>query len=257
MSANDPGQPPVSSPTLTSNRATPSVVLAIGAHPDDVEFGCGGTLAKWAASGAVIHHLVCTDGSKGTWNPDADIASLVASRQIEQRNAASALGATGTVSFLGYIDGELEHSKEAIDRIALAIRTIKPTVVLSHDPWKRYRLHPDHRNTGLNVCDAIVAARDPHFLKHHMRDHGVAHHRPDALLLWEADEPNHFEDISEWVDIKLTALERHESQFESTMKATDESGMEAFRQRMRTRMADLGAPHHVDAAEIFHLMDRL
>ena len=257
MSANEPGQPPVTSTSFTSNLSTPPIVLAIGAHPDDVEFGCGGTLAKWSASGAVVHHLVCTDGSKGTWNPDADIASLIATRQVEQRNAAHALGATGTVSFLGYVDGELEHSREVVDRIALAIRTIKPTVVLSHDPWKRYRLHPDHRNTGLNVCDAIVAARDPHFLKHHMTEHGVTHHRPDALVLWEADEPNHFEDVTEWVDTKLVALERHESQFESTMKATDESGMEAFRARMRQRMADLGAPHNVNAAEIFHVMNRL
>lgn len=259
MSANEPGQPPQNEAqhVFTSNLDTPAIVLAIGAHPDDVEFGCGGTLAKWSADGAVVHHLVCTDGSKGTWNPDADIAALITAREHEQRNAATALGARGSVSFLGYVDGELEHSREVVDRIALAIRTIRPTVVLSHDPWKRYRLHPDHRNTGLNVCDAIVAARDPHFLKHHMTKFGVTHHRPDALLLWEADEPNHFEDISSFVDTKLAALERHESQFESTMKATDEDGMEVFRTRMRMRMADLGAPHAVAAAEIFHLMNRL
>ena len=56
-------------------------LLIIGAHPDDVEFGCGGTLAKWAAAGCRIHHVVCTDGSKGTWDPDEDRARLVASRQ--------------------------------------------------------------------------------------------------------------------------------------------------------------------------------
>ena len=257
MSANEPGQPPVTATTFTSNLAAPSVVLAIGAHPDDVEFGCGGTLAKWAAQGTVVHHLVCTDGSKGTWNVDADTRALVAQRESEQRAAAAALGATGSVSFLGYVDGELEHSKTVVDRIALAIRTIRPNVVLSHDPWKRYRLHPDHRNTGLNVCDAIVAARDPHFLRHHMSEHGVTHHRPDALLLWEADEPNHFEDVTSMVATKLVALEQHASQFESTMKAVDELGMEVFRTRMRTRMGDLGAPHGVAAAEIFHLMDRL
>ena len=256
MSANDPGQTPISRPDWTIDRAVPRVVLAIGAHPDDIEFGCGGTLAKWSAGGAVVHHLVCTDGSKGTWDPDADTARLVASRQSEQRNAAAALGATGTVSFLGYVDGELEHSKEVTERIALAIRQIKPDVVLSHDPWKRYRLHPDHRNTGLNVCDAIVAARDPHFLKHQLVD-GLTHHRPDALLLWEADEPNHAEDITDWMDTKLRALERHESQFESTMKATDESGMETFRARMRARVAELGAPLGLQAAEIFHAMTRL
>lgn len=260
MSANDPGQTPLAGGAQhtewTTNRDTPRVVLAIGAHPDDVEFGCGGTLAKWSAAGAVVHHLVCTDGSKGTWDVNADTVALVASRQVEQRNAAAALGATGTVSFLGYVDGELEHSKEATEHIALAIRRIKPDVVLSHDPWKRYRLHPDHRNTGLNVCDAIVAARDPHFLKHQLVD-GLTHHRPDALLLWEADEPNHAEDISEWVDTKLVALERHESQFESTMKATDESGMEVFRARIRGRVADLGRPLGLGAAEIFHAMTRL
>jgi LmbE family N-acetylglucosaminyl deacetylase len=257
MSANDPGQPPLTPSTFTSNLDMPRVVLAIGAHPDDIEFGCGGTLAKWSQAGAIIHYLVCTDGSKGTWNPDADTQALISDRQREQRAAATAVGATGTVNFLGYVDGELEHSREAIDRIALAIRTVKPNIVLSHDPWKRYRLHPDHRNTGLNVCDAIVAARDPHFLKHHMKEHGVQHHRPDALLLWEADEPNHFEDVSAVIDIKLSALEKHESQFESTMKATDDNGMEVFRSRMRTRMNELGAPHGVAAAEIFHLMNRL
>lgn len=257
MSANDPGQPPIVVTTHTSNLTVPTSVLAIGAHPDDVEFGCGATLAKWAAAGCVVHHLVCTDGSKGTWNPDANIEELIKTRQQEQRNAAAALGATGSVTFLGYVDGELEHAKDVIDRIALLIRTLKPAVVATHDPWKRYRLHPDHRNTGLNVCDAIVAARDPHFLKHHMRDFGVSHHRPDALLLWEADEPNHFEDVSDWVSVKLAALEEHTSQFESTMKATDDSGMEEFRQRMTKRLGELGAPFGVGAAEIFHLMDRL
>lgn len=257
MSANDPGQPAQQPTAHTSNMPAPRVVLAIGAHPDDVEFGCGATLAKWAKAGAVVHHLVCTDGSKGTWNPDADIAALVRVREQEQRDAARALGATGTVGFLGYVDGELEHSREVVDRIALAIRTIKPDVVATHDPWKRYRLHPDHRNTGLNVCDAIVAARDPHFLRHHMVDHGVSHHRPDALMFWEADEPNHVEDASDWVDVKLSALEQHRSQFESTMKAVDEDGMAKFRDRMRHRLAELGAPHGYAAAEIFHVMDRL
>ena len=257
MSANEPGQPPLASSPYTKNLAVPHSVLAIGAHPDDVEFGIGATLAKWASQGTVIHHLVCTDGSKGTWNPDADTASLVIQRQQEQRQAAHALGSTGTVQFLEYVDGELEHSREATDRIALVIRTLRPSFVATHDPWKRYRLHPDHRNAGLNVCDAIVAARDPHFLKHHMRDHGVSHHRPDALLFWEADEPNHYEDVADWVETKLIALEKHQSQFESTMKATDDSEMDLFRQRMRTRMGELGQPHGVQAAEIFHLMNRL
>jgi LmbE family N-acetylglucosaminyl deacetylase len=190
---------------------------------------------------------VLTDGSKGTWNVDADLPQLVATRQVEQRAAAAALGATGQVVFLGQIDGELDSTMALRGEVARWIRILKPTVVLGHDPWKRYRLHPDHRHAGLLACDAIVAARDPHFFK----EHGVAHHRPDALLLWEADEPDHLEDITDSVEAKLRALEAHESQFESTMKARDEDQMDAFRTRMRSRLAEHGARAGVGAAEIF------
>jgi len=260
MSANDPGQPPNPTPAArewSRNRDAPRIALAIGAHPDDVEFGAGGTLAKWAARGTVVHHLVLTDGSKGTWNPDADIASLIEQRDTEQRAAAAALGARGTVTMLGHFDGELAHSRDIVEQVCLHIRRVTPDVVLTHDPWKRYRLHPDHRNTGLIVCDAIVAARDPHFFRRHTLDFGVAHHRPDALLLWEADEPNHVEDVSFFVDTKLRALEQHVSQFESTMKVVQEAELEVFRSRMRTRLAELGEPHGCAAAEIFHCMTRL
>ena len=94
MTANEPGQPAYAdAPNITSvNLDVPKVALAIGAHPDDVEFGCGATLAKWSAAGCVVHHLVCTDGSKGTWNPDADTTTLAVTRQDEQR-AGSETGA--------------------------------------------------------------------------------------------------------------------------------------------------------------------
>jgi len=85
---------------------TPARALAIGAHPDDVEFGCGATLAKWAESGAEVRLLVLTDGSKGTWDPDADLGALVATRRREQDGSAAVLGLAG-VDFLGVPDGEL------------------------------------------------------------------------------------------------------------------------------------------------------
>lgn len=229
------------------------MALAIGAHPDDVEFGCGGTLAKWAAAGTVVHHLVCTDGSKGTWDPDADTDALVATRQVEQRAAARALGATGEVVFLGAVDGELEPTVALRAEIVRQIRLLRPDVVLAHDPWKRYRLHPDHRAAGQLACDAIVGARDPHFF----RDQGVAHHRPRTLLLWEADAPDHAEDVTLYVDTKLAALEAHASQFESTMKATDPAQLDAFRSRIRERLAGLGASVGRPAAEVFKRIDDL
>lgn len=255
MDANEPGQPDAAPTLTTSDLPTPGSALAIGAHPDDVEFGCGATLAKWAADGCVVHHLVLTDGSKGTWNPDADIEALVAQRQREQREAARRLAGdrAGDVVFLGQVDGELDSSLVLRGEVARVIRILQPDVVLGHDPWKRYRLHPDHRHAGLLACDGIVAARDPHFFK----EHGIPHHRPSALLLWEADEPNHVEDVSGWVDLKLHALEAHESQFESTMKAVEPAQMTAFRERIRHRLDGLGSRYGVESAEIFRLITDL
>jgi len=257
MAANEPGQPvPLTGATSTSDLATPTSALAIGAHPDDVEFGCGGTLAKWAADGCIVHHLVCTDGSKGTWDPDVDVAALAARRQEEQREAARRLAGdnAGEVRFLGRVDGELESDLATRGEVARVIRELEPQVVLGHDPWKRYRLHPDHRHAGFLACEGIVAARDPHFFRDHLLDHGVAHHRPQALLLWEADQPDHAEDVSGVVDVKLSALAAHESQFESTMKAIDDAQMDAFEQRVRNRLGDLGRPFDMDAAEVFKLI---
>ena len=231
------------------------VALAVGAHPDDVEFGAGGTLAKWADEGCIVHHIVCTDGSKGTWDVDADVTALAARRQDEQREAARRLAGerAGEVRFLGYVDGELDTTVDASRAVVLAIRELRPDVVLSHDPWKRYRLHPDHRNAGLIVCDAIVAARDPHFYP----DLGDRHHRPNHLLLWEADEPDHAEDVSTTVERKLQALEAHESQFESTMHALDDTQLDEFRARIRERLSELGAPLRLSSAEVFKLISRL
>src|SRR5579862_8184959 len=77
---------------VSTDLAVPATAVAIGAHPDDIEFGCGGTLAKWAAAGTAIHHVVLTDGAKGSWDPHQDIDELVALRQREQRRAAMLLG---------------------------------------------------------------------------------------------------------------------------------------------------------------------
>lgn len=252
MAANEPGQPATAlspPPNATTDLSTPRSALAIGAHPDDVEFGCGGLLAKWAADGCLVHHLVCTDGSKGTWDPDVDVAALAERRQHEQREASRRLAGdnAGEVRFLGRVDGELDSDLRTRGEVARVIRELTPQVVLGHDPWKMYRLHPDHRHAGLLACEGIVAARDPHFF----REHRLAPHRPEQLLLWEAERPDHVEDVSAVVDRKLAALAAHESQFESTMKALDDDQLAAFEQRIRNRLGDLGRPFGMNAAEVF------
>jgi LmbE family N-acetylglucosaminyl deacetylase len=235
---------------------TPARALAIAAHPDDVEFGCGATLAKWAANGCEISHLVCTDGSKGSWDPDEDTALLVATRREEQRAASRALGGSGDVVFLDWTDGELDAGVQQRWQVAYWIRRLRPDVVLGHDPWKRYRLHPDHRHAGFLAVDGVVAARDPHFFP----EQSLAHHRPSALLLWEADEPDHFEDVSGHVDAKIAALLEHRSQLRSTMDIddpADEAQVERFRRHVLDRLAGWGARIGVEHAEAFKLVDRL
>jgi LmbE family N-acetylglucosaminyl deacetylase len=255
VNTNEPGQPANTAATDSRDLPTPQVALAVGAHPDDIEFGCGATLAKWAADGCTVHHLVCTDGSKGTWDPAADKVALAHRRQVEQREAARRLagGRAGECRFLEYVDGELDSDLVARGRVARVIRDLRPDVVLGHDPWKRYRLHPDHRHAGLLTCDGVVAARDPHFYP----EHGIPHHRPERLLLFEADAPNHVEDVTAWVETKLNALEAHESQFESTMHAVDGEQLQAFRRRIAERLEGLGRPYGVGAAEMFALIDDL
>ena len=233
----------------------PASALAIAAHPDDVEFECGATLAKWSEAGATVHVLVCTDGSKGTWDVNADTNALIVRRQTEQQEAARRLGATGEVRFLGAEDGELDHTVERRSHLSRIIRELQPEVVLGHDPWQRWRIHPDHRAAGWLTVDAVVATRDPHY----HREHGIAHHRPAALLLFECEEPDHLEAVEQsHLEAKVSALLAHESQFETTMEIDDgDDGTQAqeFRQRILREARDHGRRGGVRYAEAFRLID--
>lgn len=241
-------------PGPSLNLETPRRALAIGAHPDDVDFGCGSTLAKWAAAGCEVHLLVCTDGSKGTWDQAQDLAELVATRQSEQQMAAKALGATGQVGFLGYVDGLLESNREAQGRVCEWIRKTKPDVVLAHDPWKRYRLHPDHRHAGFLATDGVVAARDATFFP----EQAFEHHRPEALLLFEAQEPDHVEEVTGFSEAKVQALLAHRSQLRSTMHVDNSAEVE-LRAKVERLLADVGQAAGLDTGygEAFKLIDDL
>jgi LmbE family N-acetylglucosaminyl deacetylase len=233
----------------TRSLPIPARALAIGAHPDDIEFGCGATLAQWAAKGCEVHLLVLTDGSKGSWDPGESLASLVTTRQTEQRAAAAELGASA-VHFLDQTDGELEASLAVRERVCAVIRMTRPDVILGHDPWKRYRIHPDHKRAGELTIEAIVAARDPHFFA----DQPYPPHRPHTLLLFEAEVIDHYEPIGEvGFDAKVEALLRHRSQWRSThgIDADPEREIARFRDRLRSEVVGWGRDADAAMAEAF------
>ncbi|MDA8101641.1 MAG: PIG-L family deacetylase [Nitrospiraceae bacterium] len=238
------------------NIEPPKRVMAIGAHPDDIEFGAGGTIAKWAQQGCEAVIVIMTDGSKGTWNPEADPLELAMRRQGEARRAAGTMAPGAVVEFLGWTDGELRHGERAVAQLCHLIRQYKPDVLIAHDPWKRYRLHPDHRAAGFITTDALVAARDPHFLP----ELGMPH-RPSALLLFEADEANHLETLGELaLRAKVEALLCHRSQHESSMEINDAGNLEEiarFRQTVRDAAERNGGADGAEFAEAFHLISEV
>lgn len=214
--------------------------LVIGAHPDDNEFGAGGTVAKLAREGWDVTFIICTNGNKGSHDPDISSYRLSEVREEEQRAAAAALG-VNRVIFLRNNDGELEPTTALRSEITLYIRHFKPHYVFTHDPWKHYMLHPDHRAVGFATIEGIVSARD-HLFMPGLGQIGIGVWRPQALFLWMAEQPDYVEDISETLDAKLAALHEHHSQLDHA---------EGWEERVRQRAADLGQPAGYAAGEAF------
>jgi LmbE family N-acetylglucosaminyl deacetylase len=218
--------------------------LALGAHPDDVELQAGGTIAAWARAGVHIELAFFTAGEKGTHDPAADPAELARVRRGEAVAAAAILGAAG-VHFLGATDGELEVTMALRTAVARLVRTVRPDVVVGHDPWRRWLLHPDHRAAGLLTVDGVVAARDPLYVPE-LAAEGLPPHRPHSLLLFGSDAPDEVVDVAATIDVKLAALRAHASQF------GDPADLD---RRIRTWNAAIGSQFGLLCAEAFHLLD--
>ena len=218
--------------------------LALGAHPDDVELQAGGTLAAWAGQGVHVELACFTAGEKGSPDPDADPAELARVRRAEAGAAAAALGAAG-VHFLGAVDGELEVTMALRLAVARLVRTVRPDVVVGHDPWRRWLLHPDHRAAGLLTVDGVVAARDPLYAPS-LGAEGLAAHRPHTVLLFGTEAPDELVDVTASIDAKLASLRAHASQL------PDHADLE---RRIRTWNAAIGAEAGLAYAEAFHTLD--
>jgi len=191
----------------------PEVVLAVYAHPDDADVACGGTLARWAKAGAAVHLIVCTDGGKGTFDPDVTPADLAARRAAELE-ASSALIGLQSVTNLGYPDGGLADSDELRGTLVEWVRRLRPDVVCGHDPTalffgQEYFNHRDHRLAGTTLLDAVSpAAALPHYFPEAGPPHQVA-----TVLLSGTLEPDVWVDVTETIDLKAAAVECHRTQF--------------------------------------------
>jgi len=196
---------------------TPERVLVVAAHPDDIEFGAAGTVARWVDEGAEVRYLLMTRGDKGSDNPAADPVTLAALRESEQRAAAGEIG-VAVVDFLDEPDGQVEPSLRLRERVTRAIRAFQPEIVMSHDPTvlfvnNEWINHPDHRAVGTVVVDAVFpTARDPLNFPEHLAA-GLAAWKVAELFLWSTNEANQLVDVGATLDRKIAALAHHASQF--------------------------------------------
>lgn len=194
-------------------------VLVISAHPDDTEFGCGGTLAKWAREGAEVFYCICTSGEKGTDDPNLPCHALASIREREQRAAASVIGAREVV-FLRKPDGDLQASLEFRGDLVRVIRQYRPRVLFTHDPANRsfdiqYIFHSDHRAVGETAFDAAYpAALNHNFYPAHLVE-GLTPHAVSEIYFFASAQPDTWVDIESSLDAKLQALRCHASQIKN------------------------------------------
>lgn len=210
---------------------TPQKILVILAHPDDPEFFCGGSIARWAKEGHCISYCLLTRGDKGSDNPAIDSRELARSREVEQRAAAAALGVQ-FVQFLDYPDGFLTPTFETRKAVVRVIRQCRPDIIVTCDPMNYYINdmhinHPDHRAAGAIVVDAIFpAAGNPLYFPELMEDEGLAPHTVREIWLSLTAQPNVVLDITATWNDKINALLNHRSQI---------LDKDAFLARMRSR----------------------
>jgi LmbE family N-acetylglucosaminyl deacetylase len=209
-------------------------ILVILAHPDDPEFFCGATLARWAGAGHEIHYFLLTYGDKGFDDENATTDQICAVRQAEQKAAAAIIGVK-SVGFLGLGDGLLVPSVDLRREVVRVIRQKKPDILVTCDPTRLFAgdysiNHPDHRYTGQVVLDAVFpAAGNPFFFPELIENEALRPHSPKEVWVSLTDNPNVTLDITDTWEIKIRALKEHKSQIGDPNK---------FVERMRSRKSE-------------------
>jgi len=186
-------------------------VIVVTPHPDDAEFGVAGTVARWTGEGKDVIYVVCTNGDKGTTDPNMKPDELAKIREKEQLAAAKLLRVREVV-FLGYPDQTLEDTPEFRKDIVRLIRKYKPETVVTADLYRRYLWHRDHRITSRVTLDAVFPYARDLLAYPDLLEEGLQPHKVKEVLLWGAEEPNYRSDITDTFDIKIAALRCHKSQ---------------------------------------------
>ena len=219
-----------------------SPVLVVTPHPDDAESGAGATIVKWAAQGRKIVLVVCTNGDKGSSDPDMTSPKLAAIREAEQLDAAEALGVAEVV-FLRHPDQNLADSYALREQISRQIRIHTPETVLTIDPNRPYIRHEDHYVCGRVTINCVFPySRDRLAFPEHIAE-GLQPHKVREIYLWGSPDPDTFLDVTDTFDAKLEALSRHRSQVGQ--------GWELREVRARTRYAEVGKKIGATYAEAF------
>ena len=190
-------------------------ILVVMAHPDDCDFGAGGTIAKWTAQGIQVSYCIITNGDQGGEESGIPLEEMPQVRQKEQRDAGRALGVS-EIQFLNYRDGWLFPTIELRKDIVREIRRAKPDRMVIQSPernWDRIGAsHPDHLAAGETAIQAVYPdARNP-FAFTELRAEGFEPWRVREVWVTGSPNPNHFVDITDTFDKKMAALHSHVSQ---------------------------------------------
>ena len=220
---------------------TPQRVLVVVPHPNDAEFWCGGTIARWVSGGAKVRYVVCTDGDKGTTDPSISSADLARSRQEEQADAMRELGVQEVVA-LGRPDGGLEDVDDFRRELVRQIRQVRPDVVVCPEPYrKNLAWHRDSRIAGQVALDAVFpCARDHLHFEELWRDEGLEPHKTGTVLFWGTETPNAFVDIGASMEAKARAVKAGRSRIAGRTDAEIDS---FIRQQGQDGAGDTGASY--------------
>ena len=223
----------------------PDIAMVVTPHPDDAEIGCGGTIAGWIREGTEVVYVLSTNGDKGTESRDMTSEQLAEIREREQAAAAAALGVKEVV-YLRHPDGGLEDSPEFRGQLVRAIRTHRPDTVFCPDPFRQsFYLHRDHRICGQVTLDAVVPfARDHLHFPDHLRADGLEPHKAGEILMWGTEAPDTFVDITETIDLKISALLKHASQVSA---AGSDRDVEEFVKANASRMGQRAEMPYAEA----------